>query len=119
MEYSGKVVSGLKEGSKYIKIYKDRIKKKLGIIPYEGTLNITGLSDKINFKDTEKIKIDKFNGFGSVEFIKCSIKKENIEISCYVVVPEKSIHKHIEIISELNLREEMKLSDGDVITLII
>ncbi|MDI6860803.1 MAG: CTP-dependent riboflavin kinase [Caldisericia bacterium] len=113
MKLIGTVISGFKEGSKYVKIYKDKIKKAIGINPYEGTLNLKVEIDIKNVKFKNKIKIDGFNGFGTIYLIPCKVN----EFYGYIVIPEKSKHKNVvEIISDVSLREKGKLKDGDKIT---
>lgn len=110
MVFEGVVKSGHKEGSKYIKIYKDKIKKVIKKDIYEGTLNI-----KINFL-IKKLKfknlyiIDEFNNFGKVSITPCKINN----LDAYIILPEKTKHKYIfEIISSYRLREKLNIKDGD------
>lgn len=114
MKIFGKIVSGFKEGAKYVKIYKDKIKDAIGLIPYEGTLNVKVENDIKNLKFKDKIKIDGFNGFGAIYLIPCKVN----EFDGYIVIPERSKHKNvIEIISDISLREIGKFKDGDKVIL--
>lgn len=114
MIFEGVVESGHKEGSKYIKIYKDKIKELTKQDIYEGTLNIkiNFLIKKLKFKNV--YIINKFNNFGKVVITTCKINN----IDAYIVIPEKTKHKYIfEIISKYNLREKLNLKDGDKVTI--
>lgn len=106
----GTVVSGIKEGERYIKIYKDKIKEILGIEVFNGTLNIeTALKVKeTKFKNKKFVK--GFNGFGSISLSPCKLN----HMDCFVVMPEKTKHENIlEIISDIPLRKRLNLKDGD------
>lgn len=112
MKINGVVTSGFKEGSKYVRLYKDKIKESIGILPFEGTLNIKVDFDVKDIKFKQKIKIDGFNGFGAIYLIPCKVN----EFNGYIVVPEKTKHKNIiEIISDVSLRDKGKFKDGDKI----
>jgi riboflavin kinase len=110
MIFEGVVKSGHKEGSKYVKIYKDKIKEIIKKDIYEGTLNIKidFLIKKLKFKNL--YIIDEFNNFGRVLITPCKINN----LDAYIVLPEKTKHKYIfEIISSYHLREKLNLKDGD------
>lgn len=117
------VTTGLQEGKYYVEKYKDKIKEKLTISPFLGTLNLIPCNNK-NFKQfeehlkiLEKLYIPPHNGFKGVSFVKCKILKENKEnFSAYpawITIPEIRKHSSIEIIAEINLREKLNLKDGD------
>ncbi len=118
-EFSGKVVSGLGEGARFMKIqqYKDNIKKQLGFVPYAGTLNV-----KINPEDVEKrlrlkthppIIINGFRlagkDFGKILCYRCKIRG----IQGAIVFPVRSTHglNVLEMIAPVNLRKELSLTD--------
>lgn len=116
MKFKGTVTTGLKEGAYYVEIYKEKIRDVLGISLFPGTLNLRCNSDSKEIfdklKDLESKKIDGFNGLKGVRFIKCVIKK-NKKSSAWIVVPEIRKHNFIEIISDVCLRKELNLKDGD------
>lgn len=110
MKIEGVVVSGLKEGSRYVKIYKEKIKKLIDKDVFEGTLNVKIDFDikKIKFKDL--LRIDGFDDFGAVYIVNCKLNGEK----AYIIIPEKTKHKNIlEIISDVSLREKYNFKDGD------
>lgn len=114
----GIVISGLKEARSLICIdeYKKQFKEKLGINPYPGTLNFISPYNKI-LNEIDGILIDGFEKnkiiYGKV---KCFPSKVN-GINSAILIPEKRKHNHLELISEFNLREKLKLRDGDKITI--
>ncbi len=110
MRIEGIVVSGFKEGSRYVKIYKEKIKNLINKDVYEGTLNVKIDFDvkKIKFKDP--LRIDCFENFGAVYIVNCKLNGEG----AFIIIPEKTKHKNIiEIISNVSLREKYKFKDGD------
>lgn len=114
MIFEGVVKSGHKEGSKYIKIYKDKITEVIKKDIYEGTLNIkiNFLIKKFKFKNF--YMINEFNNFGKVLITPCKINN----LDAYIVLPEKTKHKYVfEIISSYHLREKLKLKDGDKVNI--
>jgi len=123
---SGKVVSGIGEGSYYTK-QKDYIKQfqdKLKFTPHPGTLNIEIKhieKNKIRFlKNFNAIIIDEFRNnnrtFGSVKCFHAKI--ENIKGA--IVLPIRSHYSNIlEFISPYFLRKKLKLKDGDNVKITI
>ncbi|MFN3527859.1 MAG: DUF120 domain-containing protein [Candidatus Altarchaeaceae archaeon] len=113
------VTSGLNEGKYYVEKYKDKIKEKLKISPFFGTLNLIpcNYDEFNNFKNliekAEKIYVEPFDEFGGVYFIKCKILKGNLNFYAWIVIPEIKKHNAVEIISDVNLREKLNLKDND------
>jgi len=113
----GEVVSGLGEGAYYVRQYAPLIRKYLGFEPYPGTLNLRVLFPKTVFDalSTVPVVIPGFvrNGrtFGDVKAYRVRI--DGIEGA--IVVPSRTLHppEIAEIIAPVNLRERLKLSDGD------
>lgn len=118
LHIKGKVVSGRGEGTKYIKLpwVARQITEKLGFIPYPGTLNIKLKHSHISFKKLLKeanyLEILPKNGYCRG---KCFNAYLMDVIKCAVVVPEVASYPEetIEIIAPINLREKLKLKDGD------
>ena len=112
MEIRGKVVSGLGEGQLYVQKYLSYFEGVLGMTCYPGTMNI---------------KVDKIPDLGA--FKKYTItpeEKDLAAVDCYmvqingefdgaIVIPHKTRHGNevVEVIAPVNLREELKLKDGD------
>lgn len=115
------VTTGLQEGKYYVEKYKDKIKEKLKISPFLGTLNLIPCNDK-NFKQfeerlktLEKFYIPPYKGFKGVTFVKCKIFKEELKenFPVWITIPEIKKHNAIEIIADVNLREKLNLRDND------
>ncbi|MEW6069545.1 MAG: DUF120 domain-containing protein, partial [Candidatus Thermoplasmatota archaeon] len=113
------VCSGTGEGKYYMSLehYCSEFKKKLGFLPYPGTLNLKLKSDEIFkleiLKKAKSIVISGFKEgnkyFGAVKCFKAKFRG----ISCWLIIPEKTRYKNIvEIISNEYLREKLKLKDG-------
>ncbi len=123
---SGKVVSGIGEGSYYTKQnnYLKQFQEKLKFTPHPGTLNIEIKhieKNKIRFlKNFNAIIIDEFKNnnrtFGSVKCFHAKIEK----IKGAIVLPIRSHYSNIlEFISPYFLREKLNLKDGDTVKITI
>ncbi len=117
----GRVVSGMLEGRYYIeKGYGEKIKSLMGFLPYAGTLNIRlkTMDDQGYKEHLATMKgwvIPRFEGdgrtFGALKCFPCRING----IESIVVIPERSHYGSdtLEIVSAYNLREKLRLADGD------
>ncbi|MEM0140073.1 MAG: DUF120 domain-containing protein [Ferroplasma sp.] len=123
-ELIGNVTGGMGEGKYYIsqQPYMDQFKSKMGIVPYPGTLNIKIKPELENvlrrIRSASGIHIDGFSNnertFGGVKCFKGKIDG----ISAFLIFPERSSYTDIvEIISEYFLREKMRLSNGDELSI--
>jgi riboflavin kinase len=105
------VVSGKGEGEKFVPVYADKIYKEVGMKPYPGTLNlrVKGLPP------FEPIEIEGFGKFGGLGLVPCVVNGER----AFAVFPEKGEQEEgtIEIIAEKNIKETLKLKDGDFVVL--
>jgi riboflavin kinase len=116
----GRVISGLGVGAKYVNIYRDVIRKYLGIDPYPGTLNIDVGFDASRILADLKTKIlpPPRSGLGAV-----IVYKGIIFSSKRVYVLKPCITKHgwnvLEVIADENLRRKYGLKDGDYIEITI
>ena len=111
----GKIAKGLGVGQYYISRegYSSQFQKKLGFVPFPGTLNIK--LDKPFTPAGEAIKIVEFSEDGKT-FGGCQCYRIKINgIKAAIVRPERSSYPSnlIEIIAPTNLRESLNLSDGD------
>lgn len=123
---AGRVTSGLGEGAFYMrqKGYKDQFPRKLGFLPYEGTLNL-----KVSGADLSKltilweeggILIDGFEAegrtFGGAKCFPARMKA----IDCAVILPIRTHHTdNLEVISREYLRGRLALADGDLVELTV
>ncbi|MDE1860762.1 MAG: CTP-dependent riboflavin kinase [Candidatus Micrarchaeota archaeon] len=123
----GKVSSGLGEGKYFMRIeeYRRQFRKKLGIDPYFGTLNIRLLgihADKmLELKNGRSATVIKGFKSGKSTFGDVLCYRTNLMgIDCALVMPVKSKHEAVaEIISSENLRKKLGLRDGSRVRLAI
>lgn len=91
-----------------------QVEEKLGFPPYPGTLNIK-VKDKAALKrvltETEKIVISPEKGYCTAKCVKAYVSG----IECALILPEIEDYPIavVEIIAPVNLRETLKLRDGD------
>jgi riboflavin kinase len=120
--FRGIVFSGLGEGAYYVRVYSRFFLEKMGFTPYPGTLNL-------KLKSLDDIKIARsilmlpgitIRGFsndsrsyGDVKCYKAYIRGEEV----YLVFPERTHYGAdvVEVISAENLRDKLKLKDGDIV----
>jgi len=115
----GTVVSGLKDGKYYLSLpqYARQFRKKLGFIPYKGTLNVVmeDRNKKLMLNRMKGITVDGFSiGNRVLGKVKCFPVLINKKVKGALVLPERSHYSSdtIEIVSQHNLREKLKLRDG-------
>ena len=122
IRFDGHLVSGMGEGTYYLGQmgYIKQFNKHCGFKPYPGTLNV-----KIPQIEKNKLRlIKRFPGMEIEEFktenrtfgaVKCFQATVNDE-DCVLVLPSRGHYSSIlEFISPKNLRETLKLKDGDPI----
>ncbi len=113
----GIVVSGLGEGRKYVQLYSNQFKRRIGIIPYPGTLNLRiekPLGEVLS--KHRHIVVEPPSPEYFPVLIYCAKLKG---ISVYLVRPLVTHHDEriAEIISNKYLRKELGLKDGDQVVL--
>ncbi len=117
---TGTVTTGMGEGQYYVNQpgYQEQFQKKLGFIPYEGTLNLRIVPSDINklemLRNSEGMTVHGFtrNGrtFGDVKCFHAMIQN----MGCAVIIPTRSHYSDImEVICRYHLRRTLGLSDGD------
>lgn len=118
--FKGKVVSGLGEGRYYTEQnrYIEQFKDKLGFVPFPGTLNVEIEFVERNklrlLKNRKAIEIEEFKTenrtFGGVRCFRANING----VEGAIVLPLRSHYSNVlELISEIYLRDELDLKDGD------
>jgi riboflavin kinase len=116
----GTVVTGMGEGQYYVtqESYQEQFLSKLGIRPYEGTLNLRVVPSDLYKLDILRrspgIKIRGFERQGrTFGDVICHLATlQNIE--CAVVVPSRSHYEDvIEVLCKYHLRRTLGLKDGD------
>jgi riboflavin kinase len=123
IKISGKIFSGSGGGRKFLQLpwVKQQITAKLGFTPYTGTLNLQ-LSDKNAAKrklidNATAMTVHPAQGYHSGKLFKASVGK----VECGIVIPQVAGYPHtiLEVIAAVNLREQLKLADGDEITVTV
>jgi len=118
----GEVFSGLGEGAYYVSqpVYLRQFQKRLGFTPFLGTLNVRlkkkHLKDRSLMDSLSYVEIQGFkNGGRSFGAGKCYRVILNDEVEASVVVALRTHYGEdvLEILAPVNLRERLKLKDGD------
>lgn len=120
IELCGRVFSSRGEGRKFLELpwVKSQIKQKAGFTPYAGTLNLRlsheGVKRRELLEEKCAKKILPVEGYCSGKLFEAFIGK----VKCAVVIPEVPGYPRdvLEIIAPFNLREALKLKDGDEVT---
>ena len=123
IKFSGKVFSGKGGGKKFLKLQwvKQQVKEKLGFAPYLGTLNVQLSNESAEcrklLEKAASMKIRPAEGYCSGKLFNASIGT----VKCAIVIPEVAGYPQnvLEIIAPVNLREKLKLADGDEITVTV
>ena len=116
---TGTVFSGKGEGAKYVGLpwVKEQIIRKLGFVPYVGTLNIRLTEDdaKRLVKVLEKAKAIEISPVAGFRRGKCYRASLADGIECAIVIPDVTDHSEyvLEIVAPVNLRDRFHLGDGD------
>jgi len=122
VQLTGRVVSGLGEGSYYMcqEGYRSQFKRELGFDPYPGTLDVKldapSLERRATLEGAGGRLIEGFatpeRSFGQVKCFQATLAG----IEAAVVMPARTHHVDtIELISPVNLRRKLKLKDGDTV----
>lgn len=127
VELKGILVSGMGEGAYYMSLkgYTKQFKKKIGYIPFPGTLNISLSKNEYidavsQFDALDGALIKGFaDGKRTYGWVKCFKAKLNKSIDCELIRLERTAHDKtiIELISKTNLRKSAKLSNGSNVTI--
>jgi len=116
----GKVVEGLREGRFYMSLpgYRGQIEKKLGFLPYAGTLNLELLPEfvekRVELRSMKPVRIRGFErkgkSYGPIDAYPCRVGG----IDGAVIFPRRSHHglSVIEIIAPVYLMGELRLRKG-------
>ena len=114
------VFSGKGEGAKFIKLpwVRKQITEKLGFTPHPGTLNIKLTRESLKLRTllgkTGAIEISPAAGFHRGRCFQAYLINN---LKCAVVIPETPDYPRdvIELIAPINLREKLRLRDGDCV----
>jgi riboflavin kinase len=119
----GKVVSGQGSGRKYLELswVLQQIEEKLGFTPYPGTLNLLLSEESARFRKllekAKSVKICPAKGYCIGIIVKAAING----VKCALVIPQVEGYPEniLEIIAPVNLRETLKLKDGDSVAVAV
>ena len=127
IELKGTLVSGMGEGAYYMSLkgYTKQFKKKIGYIPFPGTLNISlSKSEYIEaVRQFDALDGVMINGFSDEKrtygWVKCFKAKLNKSVNCQLIRLERTLHDKtiIEFISKSHIRKTARLSDGSKVTI--
>ncbi|MCX6768903.1 MAG: CTP-dependent riboflavin kinase [Candidatus Micrarchaeota archaeon] len=116
----GRVVEGLREGKFYMSLpgYRGQIERKLGFLPYAGTLNLELLPEfvekRVELRSMKPVRIRGFEckgkSYGPIDAYPCRVGG----IDGVVIFPRRSHHglSVIEIIAPVYLMGELRLRKG-------
>ena len=119
IKLAGTIYSGEGQGKKFITLpwVREQLIGKLGFCPYPGTLNIRltkeNLPPKKQLETVHGTVVNPEKGYFPGLLIKAKIN--NLE--CYIVIPKVPNYPAdvLELIAPVNLREQLKLKDGDCV----
>lgn len=126
--FRGRVFSGVGHGSFYVSIYARNLKAALGYTPFPGTLNIrledvyVGTFSRC-LERAPRIRVDppRIPGERLAVVVAAPVEVFHGAISArgHIVRPEITIYKEdvVEVVSEVYLRDHLKISDGSVVEL--
>ncbi len=125
IHFNGILVSGMGEGKYYMSLegYRKQFKKKIGYVPYPGTLNIR-IVDSLSLENRGKIEgfgYQFIDGFSDSKrtygWVKCYPVAVNgrVDIQSDLLILERTHHDKnmLEIIAPINVKEVMNLKNGD------
>jgi riboflavin kinase len=127
VKIKGVVVGGLGEGAYYVDLYAVRFQKALGFVPFSGTLNVR-VTDESARKAISRMKymppliVPGFSHEGrTFGDVICYRVKVNNKIEAAVVIAQRTHHSEdiLEVISPVNIREELKLQENANVTLTV
>jgi riboflavin kinase len=126
VEVSGVAFSGLGEGAYYVSMkgYRRQFLSRLGFDPYPGTFNVrleTAVDKKIrrDLAVAKGVHIEGFEDgkrtFGGAECFNAEI---NAKVRGAVLVIERTSYDDsvLEVIAPVNIRKELNLKDGDIVS---
>jgi len=117
--FSGTLISGSDEGRKYVELewVKQQVKEKLGFDPYPGTLNLRLNSENVKrrvaLEKNAKLWLCHSEGYCTGLLFKAALDG----LPCGVIIPqiENYPENMLEILASENLKQELRLHDGDLV----
>ena len=118
LTYKGKIIRGNKEGKQFLSLHwvRKQINRKLGFDPYLGTLNLL-LSDGENNCELRKARGTKIKAKIGYYEGKCfeAIVMEEIKVAIVLPLTPNYPPNLLELIAPVNLRNTLRINDGDII----
>jgi riboflavin kinase len=123
IELAGRVFSGQGEGKKYVELpwVKQQIKEKLGFDPYPGTLNLRLDEENVKrrglLEKSAKLRLCHSEGYCTGLLFKAAVDG----VACGVIIPQVESYPEnvLEVMSSVNLRQELGLPDGESVTVTV
>lgn len=120
LRIKGRVFSGKGEGARFTELpwVRMQMKDNLGFTPHPGTLNLkitkNDLKKRNMLKEMNSIEIFPAVGFDRGILFKAKLRGD---LKCAIIIPRTSDYPEdvIEIVAEANLRERLKLEDGEAV----
>ena len=120
IELVGRVCNGQGEGKQFLALpwVKAQINHKLGFKPYPGTLNLRLLPDAARQRKIliENNKLEICPSAGYCEGLLFGAWIANLKLGVIIPQVENYADDVLEVVSPLNLREKLRLSNGDQVT---
>jgi len=118
----GKAVKGLRESSSFTEIpwVRGQFISKLGFTPYPGTFNLE-VKEETSLKKLKKVKEGRGIEILPMESGFCSARCYHVlvgdKIEGVMVIPEVTGYpdSKLEIIAPCNIKDELEISDGDLV----
>ena len=124
MKLRGIVASGIGQGAQFLALdwVQRELREKLGLTPFPGTLNLRVAPAE---RDALFAQREQFLRIADPSSPECpgylapvTLRANGHTCDAWMILPEKTIHADVlEIISSHNLRDTLRLCDGDVVEL--
>jgi len=123
----GHVVTGLGEGAYYVDVYSSKLQSALGFKPHLGTLNVKIVDEESRkaisrMKNTTPLVLSGFSHKGrTFGDVICYRVKMNKKIEAAIVIAQRTHHSDeiLEVVAPMYIRDALKLSDDDEVTLVV
>jgi riboflavin kinase len=120
IKLTGKVAHGQGDGRKYLELawVQQQIREKLGFSPYLGTLNLLLDEESVKRKrileENTALWVCQSEGLCTGLLFKASLDG----LACGVVIPQMENYPddELELVATVNLRQKLRLHDGDKVT---
>ena len=123
IDLAGRVFTGQGEGKKYVKLswVRRQIKEKIGFNPYPGTLNLRldeeNVKRRVLLEKDATLRVCHSEGYCTGLLFKASLNGG----TCGVVIPQVENYPEnvLEVVASVNLKQKLRLRDGDLVTVTV